>query len=108
MRLGRHGPGHVSDTKVSEAGTVVTATAGRRSERADASTEAEAASINGGTVTAVVAAAAMVRRYHSGTDVALRGSRPTCTKACHRRTNVLLEVVWRSDMIGEVTVRWAH
>jgi hypothetical protein len=107
MRLGRHGPGHVSDTKVSEAGIVVTATAGRRSERADASTEAEAASINGGTVTAVVAAA-MVRRYHSGTDVALRGSRPTCTKACHRRTNVLLEVVWRSDMIGEVTVRWAH
>ena len=92
---------------MSEAGTVVTATAGRRSERADASTEAEAASINGGTVTAVVAAA-LVRRYHSGTDVALRGSRPTCTKACHRRTNVLLEVVWRSDMIGEVTVRWAH
>ena len=97
----------MSDTKVSEAGTVVTATAGRRSERADASTEAEAASINGGTVTAVVAAA-LVRRYHSGTDIALRGSRPTCTKACHRRTNVLLEVVWRSDMIGEVTVRWAH
>ena len=92
---------------MSEAGTVVTATAGRRSERADASTEAEAASINGGTVTAVVAAA-LVRRYHSGTDIALRGSRPTCTKACHRRTNVLLEVVWRSDMIGEVTVRWAH